>query len=93
MLTAPACHPTKFVNKAEQQTFLSTNIGDNQAIYLAWNIPFTIVEIFIVQDHEINWIISWSDSEGAWGARESEREREQSLKSFKPSFQLKGRPF
>jgi hypothetical protein len=26
-LTAPACHPTKKVNKAEFQTYLSTNIG------------------------------------------------------------------
>jgi hypothetical protein len=25
-LTALACHPTKFVNKPEQRTFLSTNI-------------------------------------------------------------------
>jgi hypothetical protein len=25
-LTAPACHLTKFVNKAEYRTFLSTNI-------------------------------------------------------------------
>jgi len=22
------CHPTKFVNKAEERTFLSTNIGE-----------------------------------------------------------------
>jgi len=28
-LTAPACHPTKFANKAESQTFLSTNIDGN----------------------------------------------------------------
>ncbi len=26
-LTVPACHLTKFVNKAEYQTFLPTNIG------------------------------------------------------------------
>jgi len=26
-LTAPACHPTKRVNKAEELTYLSTNFG------------------------------------------------------------------
>jgi hypothetical protein len=26
-LTAPVCHPTKFVNKAKERTFLSTNIA------------------------------------------------------------------
>ncbi len=28
-LTAPACHLTKYVNKAEQRAFLSTKIGEN----------------------------------------------------------------
>jgi hypothetical protein len=29
-LTSPACHPTKRVNKAEELTYLSTNIGTTQ---------------------------------------------------------------
>jgi hypothetical protein len=28
-LRALACHPTKYVNKAEEPTFLSTNIDSN----------------------------------------------------------------
>jgi hypothetical protein len=31
-LTVPACHLTKFVNKAEYQTFLPTNIGINDHV-------------------------------------------------------------
>ncbi len=26
-ITAPACHPTKYVNKAEHPTYLTTDIG------------------------------------------------------------------
>jgi hypothetical protein len=36
-LIAPACHPTKFVNKAEEQTFLTTDIGHNEHdIAISW---------------------------------------------------------
>ncbi len=33
-LTALACHSTKRVNKAEELTYLSTNIGTNVVAYL-----------------------------------------------------------
>jgi hypothetical protein len=34
-LTALACHPTKRVNKAEELTYLSTNNGCNQAMFIS----------------------------------------------------------
>jgi hypothetical protein len=35
-LTAPACHPTQKINKAEELTCLSTNIFVNSGDYFQW---------------------------------------------------------
>jgi hypothetical protein len=49
-LIAPACHPTKFVKKAEYRTFLSANIGATEVRHI-FNKPAsgaTSIKLFTV---------------------------------------------
>jgi hypothetical protein len=45
-LTVLACHPTEFVNKVEQQTFLSTNIASGLTAD-PWQVFFQVGYILV----------------------------------------------
>jgi hypothetical protein len=52
-LTALACHPTKRVSKAEELTYLSTNIDGNFETGKIWHHSFNIL-LFYVADITFN---------------------------------------